>query len=78
MATPPVPELLRAHLNQLALEDQRLDGRSRFEGRNVVVETGVLPRAEGSARVTMGDTIVLAGVKSVSYTHLTLPTICSV
>ena len=39
MATPPVPELLRAHLNQLALDDQRLDGRSRFEGRNVVVET---------------------------------------
>ena len=63
MAVPPVPELLRAHLTELARNDQRLDGRNRFEGREIQVETGVLPRAEGSARVVMGDTIVLAGVK---------------
>ena len=63
MAAPPVPELLRAHLAELAKNDQRLDGRNRFEGREIQVETGILPRAEGSARVVMGDTIVLAGVK---------------
>tara|TARA_B100001564_G_C20606525_1_gene655420 strand:+ start:182 stop:958 length:777 start_codon:yes stop_codon:yes gene_type:complete len=63
MAAPPVPELLRAHLMKLAENDERLDGRSRFEGREVTVETGVLSNAEGSARVQMGDTIVLAGVK---------------
>ena len=61
MATPPVPELLRAHLKKLAESDERLDGRARFEGREVIVETGVLSNAEGSARVQMGDTIVLAG-----------------
>ena len=63
MAAPPVPELLRAHLHELAKNDERLDGRGRFEGREVQIETGVLERAEGSARVVMGDTIVLAGVK---------------
>ena len=63
MAAPPVPELLRAHLTELARNDERLDGRNRFEGRKVEIQTGVLANAEGSARVVMGNTIVLAGVK---------------
>jgi len=63
MSAPPVPKLLRDHLSTLADNDERLDGRSRFEGRDLNIEVGILPRAEGSAKVTMGDTIVYAGVK---------------
>ncbi len=63
MTIPIVPKLLRAHLNDLAVNDARIDGRSQWEGRNLEIEHSVLPRAEGSARVRMGDTIVLAGVK---------------
>ena len=63
MSVPLVPKLLRAHLADLALNDTRLGDRGQWDGREVKLETGVLANAEGSARVTMGDTIVLAGVK---------------
>ena len=118
MAIPLVPQLLRAHLAELAENDQRHDGRARWDSRETELELGVLQNAEGSAKVRMGDTIVYAGVKfqimtpypdrpnqgglmcsaeirpvagrnwepgppspesiAVSYTHMTLPTICSV
>tara|TARA_Y100000768_G_scaffold103957_2_gene76062 strand:+ start:9422 stop:10201 length:780 start_codon:yes stop_codon:yes gene_type:complete len=63
MTIPIVPNLLRAHLSDLAEKDTRIDGRSRWEGRKLEVEHSILPRAEGSAKVRMGDTIVFAGVK---------------
>ena len=63
MTIPMVSKLLRNHLRELALNDQRIDGRGRWEGRDVSLEVDILDRAEGSAKVTMGDTIVYAGVK---------------
>ena len=63
MAIPLVPKLLRAHLAELAENDERHDGRSRWEARDTELEIGVLPRAEGSAKVRIGNTIVYAGVK---------------
>ena len=63
MTIPIVPNLLRDHLRDLAHNDSRIDGRDRWEGRKLDVQHSVLPRAEGSARVRMGDTIVFAGVK---------------
>ena len=63
MSIPLVPELLRSHLEKLAAADARIDGRGRFEPRETTLETGILGNAEGSARVQMGKTIVLAGVK---------------
>ena len=63
MTIPIVPKLLRSHLSDLAERDARIDGRGRWEGRTLEVQHSILPRAEGSARVRMGDTIVLAGVK---------------
>ena len=62
MTIPIVPKLLRSHLEELAANDSRIDGRERWEGRELEIEHSVLPRAEGSARVRMGDTIVFAGV----------------
>ncbi len=63
MSVPIVPSLLRENLAALAADDARLDGRKRYQGRDIEIEVDCLPNAEGSCRVRMGDTIVLAGVK---------------
>ena len=63
MAIPLVPQLLRNHLAELAQQNQRMDSRGQWESRDIDLQTNVLPNAEGSAIVTMGDTIVYAGVK---------------
>lgn len=44
-------------------EGYRLDGRKLDEFRKINVETGVIANAEGSARVKIGETEVLVGVK---------------
>ena len=49
---------------KLAAKGMRLDGRDLLEYRGpIVVETGIAGTAEGSARVRIGDTVVIAGVK---------------
>ena len=63
MAIPLVPQLLRNHLAELAQQNQRIDSRGQWESRDIDLQTNVLPNAEGSAIVTMGNTIVYAGVK---------------
>jgi len=59
----PVPSLLRQELERLAESDQRIDGRGRWDRREVQLELDILYNAEGSAKVTWGDTVVYAGVK---------------
>lgn len=44
-------------------EDKRFDGRKADEFRNIQIELGVSKNAEGSAKVTLGETVVVAGVK---------------
>ena len=53
----------REHIIKLFESDTRLDGRKLTEYRQVKVETGVTPNAEGSARVTIGKTDVMVGIK---------------
>ncbi len=54
----------KAHITKLLKDDFRLDGRKALEYRKPIkVEYGVAKAAEGSARVTIGGTIVMAGVK---------------
>ena len=48
-----VPTLLRQELARLAEDDLRLDGRGRWEGREVSLETDCLYNAEGSAKVCL-------------------------
>jgi exosome complex component RRP42 len=48
---------------QLIAHGKRLDGRELTEYRPVQLETGLIERAEGSARVRLGKTEVLVGVK---------------
>ncbi len=51
------------NFNNFLDEDLRFDGRSKEEYRKIEVETGISITAEGSAKVSIGNTIVLAGVK---------------
>ena len=53
----------REHLLKALKAGIRFDGRKLDEYRKVSVEAGVLKKAEGSARVMIGDSEVLAGVK---------------
>ncbi|CAK9151878.1 unnamed protein product [Ilex paraguariensis] len=45
-------------------QDLRSDGRKRLTYRHIQVETGVIPQADGSARVKMGATDVIGSVKA--------------
>lgn len=45
-------------------QDLRSDGRKRLTYRPINVETGVIPQANGSARVKMGATDVISSVKA--------------
>lgn len=51
------------YLYRLAKEGKRTDGRAFNEYRPTTVEKGVIKMAEGSARVKIGNTMVLAGIK---------------
>ena len=48
---------------QLMSKGKRLDGRELNDYREIKVEMGVIEKAEGSARVLLGKTEVLVGVK---------------
>ncbi|MEM5814701.1 MAG: exosome complex protein Rrp42 [Candidatus Aenigmatarchaeota archaeon] len=51
------------YMKKLILAGTRADGRPLDAFRKVTVEKGVVKTAEGSARVTMGKTQVVAGIK---------------
>lgn len=56
-------EELRSEIINLAEKGTRLDGRAPDEYRDLVIEKGVSKNAEGSAKVKIGETEVIAGVK---------------
>ena len=56
-------ESMKEHLVKALKSDVRYDSRKKDTFRDVKVEYGVSANAEGSARVTIGDTVVIAGVK---------------
>lgn len=45
-------------------QDLRSDGRQRLQFRPISIQTGVIPQANGSARVTLGATDVIASIKA--------------
>lgn len=51
------------YIYRLAEQNKRIDGRAFDEYRKISIETGLINRAEGSARVKLGNTQVLVGVK---------------
>jgi exosome complex component RRP42 len=56
-------QLKREKILELLKIGKRVDGRSLNEQRPLVIETGVIPKANGSARVKLGNTEVITGVK---------------
>ena len=56
-------EELKKHIIGLAGKDFRLDGRKLTDYRDIKISYDISKSAEGSARVEIGETVVLAGVK---------------
>jgi exosome complex component RRP42 len=50
-------------LEKLAKENKRADGRKLDEFREIEIEANIISKAEGSARVKIGNTQVIAGIK---------------
>ncbi len=59
-----VGELERTYIRDLLEKGERIDGRGMMDGRPIQVIPNVIKKAEGSAMVKWGETVVLAGVKT--------------
>ena len=57
------PAIKRDYICKLAEQSKRTDGRKFDEYREIEIETNVVNKAEGSAKVKIGNTQVLAGIK---------------
>lgn len=60
---PVTSNILQKEMNELLEQNKRLDGRALEEHRKITFDVGILEKAEGSAIVSLGDTIVLVGIK---------------
>ncbi len=58
-----VENLRKLHMKDQISNGKRLDGRIFNESRPLSIETNVIPKANGSAWVKLGNTEVVAGVK---------------
>jgi exosome complex component RRP42 len=58
-----ITRVRQRQIGQLLDAGKRLDGRGLGDYREIKVEQGIIERAEGSARVLLGKTEVLVGVK---------------
>lgn len=58
-----IPNINKRRIIELLKEGKRLDERKVFDYRDIIIETDVSNKAEGSARVRIGKTDVIVGVK---------------
>lgn len=58
-----VDQLRRTQLVELLGKGKRVDGRGLLDYRPISIEIGAIEKAEGSARVSIGNTQVIAGIK---------------
>lgn len=58
-----ITSITKKRIEELVEEGRRLDKRKLLQPRQIFVEQGILKKAEGSARVRIGDTEVIAGIK---------------
>lgn len=63
MSSMDVSNLTKETLNKMFSNNLRFDGRGLTELRDISIEYGVSNKAEGSARVRMGKTDIVVGVK---------------
>jgi exosome complex component RRP42 len=58
-----ISEIKRDHIMKLLKQGRREDGRGIGDIRDIVIDAGCIESADGSARVKLGKTEVIAGVK---------------
>ncbi len=58
-----IPNINKKQIANLLKNGKRLDGRTPFDYRDISIEAGISENAEGSARVKIGKTEVIVGVK---------------
>jgi len=58
-----IDQLKRTQILELLEQGKRIDGRALDEPREITIEINAIPKANGSARVRLGDSEVLCGVK---------------
>jgi len=58
-----ITRVKQKQIAQLIEKGKRVDGRELTDYREITVEQGIIERAEGSARVLLGKTEIVAGVK---------------
>ncbi|MEM0313754.1 MAG: exosome complex protein Rrp42 [Candidatus Bathyarchaeia archaeon] len=58
-----VVRVKQKQIAQLISKGKRLDGRDLYDYRDIKVEQGIIEKAEGSAKVLLGKTEVMVGVK---------------
>ncbi|MCL2147921.1 MAG: exosome complex protein Rrp42 [Methanomassiliicoccaceae archaeon] len=58
-----ISEIKRNHITNLLKEGRRVDGRGPEDFREMTLDVGCIESADGSARVKLGRTEVIAGVK---------------
>ena len=58
-----IDELKKSRILELLELGKRVDGRALDEPREISIETNAIPKANGSARVRLGETEVICGVK---------------
>lgn len=58
-----VPEITKKSITELIKNGERADGRSPNEYRDISIEVGAIEKAEGSARVKIGKTQIMIGIK---------------
>jgi exosome complex component RRP42 len=58
-----ITHIKQKQIAQLIEKGNRSDGRGLTDYREIKIEQGIIERAEGSARVLLGKTEVLAGIK---------------
>ena len=58
-----ISTLTKERIKEFLAQDKRFDGRKLLDFREIEIETNVSKNAEGSCRVKLGDTEVIAGVK---------------
>ncbi len=61
---PVMPRLKRDTVLSLLRKGYRLDGRKPEDYRPITIQLNPVPKAEGSALVRLGDTMVMVGVKT--------------
>ena len=58
-----LPNNNKKRIISLLKDNKRIDSRNNFDFREIKIETGISNNAEGTARVKIGNTEVIAGIK---------------